>query len=274
MSTQPETITPSVDSKEVAIVEPNRISKLKLAFLYVLIGGLVTAALVAIVSLLIGEFNSGIQKSLVTIFVFFSHSLLILALLWADRDNQVGRTVLPTTIFALTLANIITSTLSTWEIISTETAWRAVGLYFLIIGAVFIITGLLKLRIKHKITQIGLYVSIAAISALIVVLSPWVLEVVPEFNSLYFRIVGALSILASTVFIITVILRAVALSRNNELKATSPVTHPIPGGLLAIYITVGTIAAMVWSTGFVSFLVSAVESGRPAYTPYSNSRYN
>lgn len=274
MSTQPEPITPSVDTKEITTTEPNRIGKLKLAFLYVLIGGLVTAALVAIISLLIGEFNSGIQKSLATIFVFFSHSLLILALLWADRNNEVGRSVLPTTIFALTLANMITSTLSTWEIISAETAWRAVGLYFLIIGAVFIISGLLKLRIKHQATQVGLFISIASISALIVALSPWVLDVVPEFNSLYFRIIAALSILASTAFIITVILRGIALSRNKELKATGPVSSPIPGGLLAIYITVGTIAAMVWSTGFVGFLVSAVESGRPAYTPYNSSRYN
>ena len=274
MTTQPEVKTPIQDNKEAIVTEPSRIGKLKLAFLYVLIGGLVTAALVAIISLLIGEFNSGIQKSLSTIFVFFSHSLLILALLWADRDNEVGRSVLPTTIFALTLANMITTTLATWEIISSETAWRALGLYFLVIGAVFVITGLLKLRIKHQTTQAGLFVTILTVSALIVALSPWVLDIVPEFNSLYFRIVAALSILTTTVFIITVILRGIALARNTELKSTAPVSKTIPGGLLAIYITVGTIAAMVWCTGFVGFLVSAVDSGRPSYTPYSNSRYN
>lgn len=254
--------------------EPSRIGKLKLAFLYVLIGGLIASSLTAIISLLIGEFNSEIQKSLLTILIFFSHSLFILALLWADRDNQVGRSILPTTIFVLALANMISSTLATWEIITSETAWRALGLYMLIIGAVFIITGILKLRINHQLTKISLYAAIGSISALIIVIAPWVLNAFPVFEPLYFRIVAALSILTSTIFIIAIILRGIALARHPELKATIPVTKPIPAGLLAIYIAIGSIAAMVWCGGLVAFLVSAVDTSRPDYSPYDSSLYN
>ncbi|MFZ1301300.1 MAG: hypothetical protein WAQ27_01825 [Candidatus Microsaccharimonas sp.] len=270
---QPVVHQPAPTVAAVEVPPPTRLGKLKLAFLYVLIGGLAASALVSIVALLIGSFNSEIQKSLLTIFVFFSHSLFILALLWSDKNNDVGRSVLPTAIFVLALANMVTTTLSTWEIISAETAWRALGLYMLTIGAVFVITGTLKLRINQQATKVILYATVATISALVLALAPWVLEVVSEFSPLYYRIVAALSILGSTLFIIALIIRGIALAHNPELAATKPVAKPIPGGLLAIYITVGTIAAIVWCSGFAGFIISAVQSSQPSYDKSNYNRY-
>lgn len=273
MSPEHEHSAPVAHAKATPTPEPSRIGKLKLAFLYVLIGGLGASALTAIIALLIGSFNSEIQKSMLTIFIFFSHSLFILALLWADKQNEVGRSVLPTSIFVLALANMITTTLATWEIITSETAWRALGLYILVLGAVFIITGTLKLRINQQATKIGIYVAVGSVAALVITLSPWVLQVVDKFDPLYFRIVAALAIFASTAFLIALILRGIALARHPQLQSTKPVAKPIPGGLLAIYIVVGSIAAMVWCAGFTGFLVSAVESGQPARSSHYNKYY-
>jgi hypothetical protein len=265
--------TPVTPTQPEVITQPSRLSKLKLAFLYVLIGGLAASGLLAIVALLVGSFSTEIQKSLQTIFIFFSHSLLILALLWSDKYDDVGRKLLPTTIFALTLANIITTTLATWEIITTETGWRALGLYFLIIGAVFIISGLLKLRLKHAVTLQGIYATIGSISLLVIALAPWVLVESINFDPLYFRIVAALAILSSTIFIIAIILRSIALAHNSELKASKPATTPTSNGLLAIYIVIGVVTAMVWSTGLTGFIFNAVQSSNPA--PYRGyNRYN
>jgi hypothetical protein len=242
---------------------PSRLTKIKTAFLYVLIAGLAAAALVSVIALLVGQFNSAIAKSLGTIFILFTHSLLILAVLWADRLNQVGRAILPTAIVVLVFANMISLILGTWEIISAETAWRATGLYFLIIGAVFVMTGLLKLRIAHQATQIALYTSIGFIAATVGALAPWVLDVLGRVDPLYFRIVAALSILATTSLIIGIIIRGIALAQNDSLKRTRPEQQKIPGGLLAIYISVGVITAIVWSTGFTNFLVNGVQSTYP-----------
>jgi hypothetical protein len=240
-----------------------RPSKLKTAFLYVLIAGLAAAALISVAALLIGQFNSAITKSLLTIFVLFTHSLLILAILWADRHNQVGKLLLPTAIVLLVFANMITTNLGTWEIIAAETAWRALGLYFLAIGAVFIIIGLLRLRIAHQATQIALFTSIGFITATVIALIPWTLDVFGGLDPLYFRIIAALSILATTAFLIGLIIRGIALAQNESLKLTQPQSQPTSGGLLAIYITVGVITAMVWSSGFTSFLVSGVQASMP-----------
>lgn len=246
------------------VSEPSgRISKLKVAFLYVLIIGLAAAALTSVIALLIGQFNSSITKSLLTIFIFFTHSLFILALLWADRYNQVGKAVLPTAILVLTFANLITTTLGTWEIISVETAWRALGFYFLVLGAAFIVTGILKLRLTHQATQISLFTSIGLIAATILALAPWVLQVVTTFDPLYYRIVAALSILATASFLIAIILRGIALGHDPLLKSTAPKKQPVAGGMLAIYITTGVITSLVWFTGFMGFVVSGVYASYP-----------
>lgn len=260
--------TPAPDTTGV-----NRLTKLKTAFLYVLIAGLAAAAITSVAALLIGQFNSSIAKALLTITIFFTHSLVILAILWADRYNQVGKLILPTTIVALVFANIISTTLGTWEIISTETAWRIFGFYFLILGAAFIITGLLRLRLAHQGTQVALYASAGLIVATIISLAPWVLQVVDKFDPLYFRIVGALSILATTSFLISLVIYGIAIGRNESLKLTIPKVHPIPGGFLAIYITAGVITAIVWSAGLTAFLVNGIESASPADTRHERSRY-
>lgn len=249
---------------------PSRLTKLKLAFLYVLIGGLAAAAITAVIALLIGHFNTAIVKSLLTILVFFSHSLLILAILWADRHNQVGKLLLPTSIVVLVFANMITTTLGTWEIISAETAWRFLGLYFLIVGAVFTIIGTLRLRVAQQAVRTGIYVTTGLTAATVIALAPWILKVVPTFDPLYYRIVAALAILASTGFLISLVLRGIAVGRDHLLRDTAPKSSPIPAGLLAIYIVTGVITAMVWTAGLTGFIVSGVQSA----SGYSSSSYS
>lgn len=266
--------TQAVDTPSTAVVTEvtpvaveSRLGKLKQAFLYVLILGLVAAALTSVIALLIGNFFSeAIGKSLLTIFIFFSHSLLILGVLWADRYNEVGRKILPTSIVVLVFASMISTTLGTWEIIDAELAWRIQGLYFLILGAIFVILGTLRLRVQQTATQISAYIAVGLVSAMVLAVAPWILQVVEKFDPLYFRIVAALAILAATSFLITLVLRGIAVGHNAELAKQMAPKKQIPGGLLAIYITVGVIASMVWFSGFIGFIVSAADASKPPRT--------
>lgn len=270
---KPATSTPQPAATEAPEVAPSRLTRLKTAFMYVLIAGLAAAAITSVIALLVGQFTSGLSKALLTIFIFFSHSLLILAILWADRYNQVGKLLLPTSIIVLVFANLISTTLGTWEIITAETAWRAFSFYFLVLGAVFITIGLLRLRLAQQATQIALYTSIGLIAATVISLAPWVLQVVSDFDPLYYRIVAALSILAATSLMIGVVLRAIALGRNENLKLTAPKKNLIPGGLLSIYIVVGVITGIVWCVGLTAFLVSGIQSSYPSNYHNSNRYY-
>lgn len=254
-----------------------RLPKLKTAFLYVLIGALVVSAIVAVSALLIGQFNTAIGRSFVTIFILFSHSLLILALLWADSRNEVGRKLLPTTILALTFANMITTMLATWDIISAESAWRAFWLYFMFLGIAFVITGTLKLRIAQTATQVALYTATGLVALTVLALTPWVLDLF-TLDPMYYRIIAALSILATTTYMVGVIIRGIALANDQQLKASKPVSEKTSGGMLAIYISLGVITAMVWFVGVIALLMSGVQASNAAdrdargTRDYNNSR--
>lgn len=243
------------ESKE----SPLKITSIKSAFLYILIAGLGLAAITSVVALLIGEFNPLIGKSLGTIFVLFTHSLMLLAILLADVRNQIGKAVISTTLFVTIFLNLITNTLGIWGILSAETAWRWVGLYFLALGGAFIITALLRIRTKSPAHQVATNTSIGFVIATLAVLSPWVLQVVTLFDPLYYRIVAALSILSTVSFLISIILRAIA----ND-KKTEPVVkeQPLPNGMLAIYILVGIITAIVWNGGLIALIASSAGAFR------------
>lgn len=273
MSQSAKTPVNEVESPVVQDTPPSRLGRLKTAFLYVLIAGLAAAALTSVVALLIGQFNTSIIKALLTILTFFSHSLLILAILWADRYNQVGKLILPSAIIAIVFASMISTTLGTWEIITAEMAWRIFGLYFLALGAVFIIVGLLRLRIAHQATQVALFTAIGLTVATVLSLIPWVLQVVDKFDPLYFRIVGALAILATTSLLISVVVRSIAVGHNESLKLTAPTKQPVSGGLLAIYIITGVVTAIVWCAGLTGFLVSGVQSATPDSRYETNHYY-
>lgn len=268
-----ETTEKTVTKSEPATLAPEgRLTKLKAAFLYVLIGGLAAAALTSVAALLIGEFNSAIQKALVTIFIFFTHGLFILAVLWADRYDQVGKSLLPTSLVVLAFANLATTVLGTWELITNETAWRALGLYVLALGGVFMIIGALKLRIAHQATQVALYTTIGLIVATVLSLIPWVLDLFTDPEPLYYRIVAALAILSTTSFLISLILRGIALGHKPELKSTAPAKTPVSTGMMAIYITVGTLVAFVWFVGFIIFASTSLMTSRvDSYTYPDNA---
>ncbi len=233
----------------------SRLGRLKVAFLYTLIGGLSFAAITSVVALLIGEFSAVIGKTLLTIFVLFSHSLLLLAILWADKDNKLGKAIISTTIFVAVFANIITATLGAWDILSGETVWRWIGFYFLAIGGAYIVAALLRLRIDQHAVHIAVNTSIGFIVVTLASVAPWVLAVVPQFDPLYFRIIGALSILSSASFLIALILRGIALSKNPSLR-TKPEGHILPNGMLVIYIIFGVITSLAWNIGVFSLLDS------------------
>jgi len=254
-----------------------KLSKIKLAFLYVLIGGLVVSALISVIAILIGQFNEVVVKALLTTFIFVTHSLLILAFVLADRHNTLGRAIFPTTIFVAIVANMFTTTLGTWGVWDSDISWRAFLLYMLAIGSAFIATGALKLRVAaHRNTNIAVYGTVLFIALLTLALIPWVFAPEPsQLGSFYYRLIGAITILGATTLSLSVIFNRIAVSQKPELAKASHEKKDIPGGLLAIYIVIGIAVAYVWLYGLIALISSAASVDRPARDNYINDRrYN
>jgi hypothetical protein len=245
--------TPVVESKEAA----TKMSRVKLGFLYVLIGGLVVSALISVVAILIGNFNSVVVKALSTTLVLVIHSVLLLTIISADRDNRIGKAIVPTTILGAIIANIITSTLGIWGVWEADLSWRSFMVYILLIGSAFLVAGSLRLIIAHQATKVLVYVTVGLVLAMTLLLLPWIMLDTTSFGDLYFRLVGALAILTFTALIILFIIRRIALSANSSLKTSIPAAPVTPNGMMAILVTVGTFVAIVWFYGMVIFIAQA-----------------
>jgi len=256
--------------------EPSKFGQLRSFFLYVLIGGLVISAIISIFAILIGEFNEVIQKALLTTFIFMSHSLLVLAVISSDKYNQIGKSLLPTVVLGAIVANMVTTTFSTWGIWSGETSWKAFNLYILLIGGAFLIEATMKLALKHKATTYAVNTTVVAIGLLTIALIPWIFVQAEDLGSFYFRLVSALTVFAGTALSITVILNRIALATHADLRAAIVKPSATPQGLLAIYIVVGTITAFFWFYGFIAFVSQAAHSNiydNPSKELQYNQRY-
>jgi hypothetical protein len=265
--------TPAPELKAVKKTVDLKLNKIKVAFLYVLIGGLIVSALISVVAILIGQFNEVVVKALLTTFIFVTHSLLILAFVSADRHNTLGKNIFPTTIFIAIVANMFTTTLGTWGVWGNDVSWRAFLLYTLAIGAAFIATGVLKLRVAHRNTNIAVYATVLFLALLTLTLVPWVLSTDASWlGSFYYRVIGAITILGATSVSLSVIFNRIAISQNPGLVVKPTRQVDIPGGMLAIYIVIGTIVGFSWIFGLSALIVSASNADRPINN-FNNSRY-
>ena len=248
--------------------EDSKVGKLKLAFLYILIGGLVISALISVVAILIGEFNTVVQKALLTTFIFVAHSLFALAIVLADKNDRIGKSLISTTILAAVILNMLTLTIGTWDLWSNDYSWKAFFIYMLAIGSSFLLAATLKLRLAHTATNIAVYTTFGLILFLTLLIVPWL--VVPGadvLNGLYFRSIGATAILATTALSLSIIINRIAIGKNPELKKTRPTNPPVATGILAIYITIGIIVACYWIYGLTTLVFDAALLDKPAPAP-------
>ncbi len=265
-------------SQVIKAEESTRLGKIKLAFLYTLIGGLVISAIISVVAILIGEFNDVVQKALATTFVIVLHSLLVLAIVSADKYNQLGKSLLSTTILATVVASIVTSTLGIWHLWADDASWKAFFIYLLVIGSAFIAAGIWKLRTAHKPTLALVYTSAGLLGLFTVALIPWIVLDATALTDLYFRVVAALTILGATALVVTVIVRRIAIAQDHNLLQTRPKAERISGGMLAVLITVGTFVAFAWMFGFAAFVFQSLQStydqNRTTYPRYEDRLYD
>ncbi|OYX53299.1 hypothetical protein B7Y92_03400 [Candidatus Saccharibacteria bacterium 32-50-13] len=232
---------------------------LKTAFLYTLVGGLVVSALISVAAVLIGEMNEMIIKALATTFILVSHSLVILAFLAYDHANRIGEDLLPTVIVGSIFANIITATLGIWEIWDPLISYRAFGLYTLLIGVAFILTGLDKLRIADKLNRRLTQITTILLGLWTLLLIPWIFVEYDMLSSLYYRLVVALTILVATSFVLLLIFRWMARSTKAELRAPVAPKPELSTPSLGLIFAIGLIVGFAWIVGISAFFISAAQ---------------
>ena len=178
-------------------------------FLFNLIGSLVISALVAVVTVLIGEFNEVTGRVLLTLLMVIVHSLISLAFIWDDeRQNTFERLAFfINVIFILIVVSFLTSIFGIWKIIPGETARHLYQTYFVIGFASLHGDILSKALRKENYMDMIIYANYVFMVIVVIMLQPWIYveNATKVLGEMYFRILGAVGIIDGTLSILTII---------------------------------------------------------------------
>lgn len=182
-------------------------AELKKFFIFNLIGSLIISALVAIVTVLIGEFNQLTWKVLFTLFMVVIHSIISLFFIWGGKKEKSELSFFTNVLFVFIVISFVTSLFGVWEVVSAEIIWKLYWTYALLGVTTF--HGSLLSKALHKETYLDLiiYANYLFMAVLVFMLLPMIFMRSPlkELSEMFFRILGAVGIVDGTLSILTII---------------------------------------------------------------------
>ena len=184
-------------------------AEFKKFFLFNLIGGLIISALIAVVTILIGNFNEVSARVLFTLGMVIMHSLISLVFIWDnDHQNTFERLAFFINIsFLLIVTSFITSIFGIWKIIPAETVWDLYRTYF-ILGFASLHGDILSKALKKE-NYMDVIININYLFMVIVVLMLQPVIFIDNtskiLGEMFFRILGAAGIIDGTLSILTII---------------------------------------------------------------------
>jgi hypothetical protein len=200
--------------------------QLKKFFIFTFIGSLIVAALVAVVTVLFGQFNDVTTKVFATLFMVVAHSLISLAFIWDDsRRNTFNKLAFfINTIFILVVLSFITSLFGVWQIVEGEIIWHIYQTYFLIAFAALHIDVLFKAFDKEKYINAIIYANYGFIIIVASMLQPiiYINNATAVLGDMYFRILAAAGIIDGTLSILTIIFFKLYMSKHPEIVNDAP----------------------------------------------------
>lgn len=179
--------------------------ELKKIFLSILIASLILVSLVAVVSVLIGEFNSVSRRAITTLFIVAIHSFICLGFVKSDEDDGFIQDLnfFRWVLFAVVIASFLVLTLGTWKIMSGGNVARTYITFVIVMFAA--LHGDLLYNAAGKKTHIDVTIILNYVFMSIVTIMLFPIIYNADLGSIYYRILGASSIIDGTCTILVVI---------------------------------------------------------------------
>ena len=202
--------------------------KLKRVLLYILIGSLIVSSLVAVVAILIGQFNEITTKIFLTLFTVIIHSLVSLLFIWDDeRQKTFNRlSFFINVIFFLIVISFITNVFGIWSIIAGSTFWNLYKMYFIIAFASLHVNILAKASHNEKYTDMVIYANYFFAFVVVAMLQPiiFINDSFQVLGGMYYRILGASSLIDGTLSILTIIFYKLYINKHPNVENVLPVS--------------------------------------------------
>jgi len=197
-------------------------TEFKKFFLYGLIGSLIAAALVAVITVLTGDFNDISAKVLWTLLMVVIHSLTSLLFIWDDEKQNIFEKMpmITNVVFSLVVASFITSVMGVWNVVNDMTVVHLYQTFGTVFLASLYINVLFKALNKEKYIDnlaqanyIFVFILFAMLQAVI-----YVENATKVLGDVFFRVFGASAIIDGTLSILIIIFYKLYLNKHPETE--------------------------------------------------------
>lgn len=193
-----------------------KMSQFKKYYLYGLIGSLIAAAMVAVVTILMGNFNDTSGRVLGTLGLVVFHSLVSLYLVKDEHSKIEKLTFFSDTLFVLLVSSLVTSLFAVWEIIGPETTSKIYALFFVLGFSALHGNTIFLIRNKDSLISklVKVNQSIIASLAVMAILAIFI----ENISDIYYRLLGSVAVIDITLTVVIVILYKLYLQKHPEQK--------------------------------------------------------
>ncbi len=191
-------------------------------FLFNLIGGLVISSLVAVITIIIGEFNEITWRVLLTLLMVIIHSLVSLAFIWDDTKHDTFNrlTFFTNILFLIIVMSFVTSILGIWWILGKTLVWKLYQTFF-IFGFAALHSDILS-KTLHKETYLDriVYFNYIFIAIVVVMFVPiiYIENSFKVLGEIYYRFLAAAGIIDGTLSILTIIFYKLYMHKHPQEK--------------------------------------------------------
>jgi hypothetical protein len=189
-------------------------------FIFTSIGALIVSALVAVVAVLLGEFNDIMWRVFETLFMVILHSFVALAFIWDDSRNNTFTKLsfFINTVFVLVVMSFVTSLFGIWQLLDGEIVWHCYQTFFLVAFASLHGDMLAKATKREKYIDYVIFANYIFIVLVVMIFLPIIFtdDALRVLGAFYFRVLAATGIIDGTLSILTIIFYKLYMHRHPE----------------------------------------------------------
>ncbi len=195
--------------------------KFKRTFLQILVGCLIAAAGLSVVTVLVGEFNEVFGKALATILLIAVHSLISFGFIVNNEKRKTieNLEIFTNATFTIIVLSFITSVFGVWGILPGELVGKLYGTYFILLFAILHGEVLARTLNKEKYIDNIVYSNYFFMAIVVCMILPLIFFTDGEFGEVYYRFLAAFGIIDATLTLVAIILHKLYLQKHPTVNS-------------------------------------------------------
>lgn len=221
---------PNSPSTSVPARNFSKADRFKRIFFQILIGCLLGAAAIAVITVLVGSFNDTLGRALGTLAMVALHAILSFSYITESdkRDKKDGGRSLElfsNTVFVLIVISFITSIFAIWQLLGSSLTLKLYMLYGVLLFATLHADILYRIRrFERKIDNI-VTANYFLMTIVVIMLSAVIFSDNPsDLGEFFYRLLAAAGIIDATMTITAIILHKLYFQKHPELAASAAQT--------------------------------------------------